>query len=106
MKAAADTDIQQLKDLIIAQQQEMRVGYAQIETKIGEVKNDLTQEMRVGYAQIEAKIGEVKAELSGIKTQLSDIKTDQRGQDNRFFGLLLFFLTVAIGIATKLAKLY
>jgi hypothetical protein len=84
MKAAADTDIQQLKDLIIAQQQEMRLG----------------------YAQIEAKIGEVKAELSGIKTQLSDIKTDQRGQDNRFFGLLLFFLTVAIGIATKLAKLY
>jgi hypothetical protein len=37
---------------------------------------------------------------------MTEMKTDQRAQDRRFFGLSIFIITFAVGVAAKLAKLY
>ena len=88
MATVTDTDLQQLKDLIID-------GNAATQKQISEMDK-----------RIEVGLAKVEAEIKGIQTQLADIKADQRQQDNRFFGLSIFIITSAVGIAAKLAKLY
>jgi NAD(P)H-nitrite reductase large subunit len=88
MATVTDTDIQQLKDLITAGQMATQKQIAEIDKRI------------------EVGLGKVETEIKGIHTELTDIKTNQRAQDNRFFGLIFFILTTAIGISAKLAKLY
>ncbi len=95
MATVTDTDLQELKDLIInsnaTNQKQISDGNAAIQKQI---------------ATVEVGLAEIKAEIKGIQTQLADIKADQRQQDNRFFSLLIFIITFAVGIAAKLAKLY
>ncbi len=84
MATVTDTDLQQLKDLIID-------GNAATQKQISEMDK-----------RIEVGLAKVEAEIKGIQTQLADIKADQRQQDNRFFGLSIFIITSAVGIAAKL----
>jgi hypothetical protein len=95
MATVTDTDLQQLKDLITT-------GNAAIQKQIAD--GDAAAQKQI--AGVEVGLAEVKAEIKGIQTQLADIKADQRQQDNRFFGLSIFIITSAVGIAAKLAKLY
>jgi hypothetical protein len=88
MATVTDTDIQQLKDLIITSNAATQQQIAEMDKRI-----------EVGLAKVET-------EIKGINTQLADIKADQRQQDNRFFGLSIFIITFAVGVAAKLAKLY
>jgi hypothetical protein len=88
MATVTDTDLQELKDLIINSNAATQKQIAEMDKRI-----------EVGLAKVEA-------EIKGIQTQLADIKADQRQQDNRFFGLSIFIITSAVGIAAKLAKLY
>jgi hypothetical protein len=88
MATVTDTDLQQLKDLITA-------GNATTQQQIAEMDK-----------RIEVGLAKVETEIKGIQTQLADVKADQRQQDNRFFGLSIFIITSAVGIAAKLAKLY
>jgi hypothetical protein len=113
MATVTDTDLQQLKDLITtlhtATQKQITDGYAAIQRQITD-GNTATQKqiagVEIGLSEVKGEIKEVKAEIKGIHTELTDIKTNQRAQDNRFFALIFFILTTAIGITAKLAKLY
>jgi hypothetical protein len=88
----------QIHLLIVSTDETTKEGDAATQKQIAD-GNSAVQKVEVGLA-------EVKAEIKGIQTQLSDIKADQRQQDNRFFTLLMFIITSIASIAAKLAKLY
>jgi hypothetical protein len=117
MATVTDTDIQQLKDLITAGQLATQRQIADLatitqkqitdgSTAIQKQLTDGNAAMQKQIAGVEVGLAEVKAVIKGIHTELTDIKTNQRAPDNRFFALIFFILTTAIGITAKLAKLY
>ena len=57
MTQATDTDIRELKDLITGLREEMRVGFANVDTK---------------FARLEGKIDTVEANLGGKINQLDE----------------------------------
>jgi hypothetical protein len=135
MTTATDTDIQQLKDLIIAGniatqkqitdgnaamqkqiadlalssqqqianlEQRMEVGFANVETKFTKLEGDIENR----FTKIEGDIATLSSGVQNFEKRMSEMKIDQRAQDQRFFGLSIFIVTFAAGIAAKLAKLY
>ena len=57
MTAATDTDIREIKDLITGLREEMRVGFANVDTK---------------FAKLEGQINTVEAKLEGKIDQLDE----------------------------------
>jgi Skp family chaperone for outer membrane proteins len=128
MSTITDTDLQQLKDLITAGQlatqkqiaeldKKMEVGFAKLEGKIDNVeaklegKIDGVEAKLEGKidgveANLEGKINTVNAEIKGIQTELTDIKSNQKAQDLRFWSLVFLILTSSIGFIGRLAKFY
>ena len=113
MTNATDVDIQQLKDLITAgntatQQQmtgltlEMKVGFANIETKFAKLEGDIENR----FTKIEGDIATLSSGVQNFEKRMSEMKNDQRAQAQRFFSLSIFIITFAVGAAAKLAKLY
>lgn len=95
MSTITDTDLQQLKDLITAGQMATQQQIANLDKK-----------MEVGFAQLEGEIKEVKAEIRGIHTELEGIKSNQKGQDTRFWSLVFLVLAALIGIIGRFVKIY
>lgn len=95
MSTVTDTDLQQLKDVIIASQ-----------TATQKQITDLTLEMRLGFSEVKGEIKELKAEIKGIHTELTDIKSNQKSQDTRFWSLVFLVLAALIGIIGKFVKFY
>jgi Skp family chaperone for outer membrane proteins len=106
MSTITDSDLQQLKDLITAgqlatQQQiaeldkRMEVGFANVDTK---------------FAKLEGKIDAIESKLEGkidtMNAELSNIKSNQKSQDTRFWSLIFLIITTSIGVIGKLAKFY
>jgi Skp family chaperone for outer membrane proteins len=124
MSTITDTDLQQLKDLITAGQlatqkqitdltlemrlgfaaadKKMEVGFANVDTKFAHLEGKIDGV----EAKLEGKIDTINAEIKGIHTELTDIKSNQKAQDMRFWTLVLLILTSSIGLIGKLAKLY
>jgi hypothetical protein len=131
MTTVTDTDLQQLKDLItagnIATQKQIADGNAAMQKQIADLALStqqqitatqqqtakLEQRMELGFANVETKFTKLEGDISmlssGIQNfekRMSEMKNDQRAQDQRFFGLSIFIITFAVGIAAKLAKVY
>jgi hypothetical protein len=124
MATVTDTDIQQLKDLItagnIATQKQINEGNAAMQKQVADLAlstqqqiSKLEQRMEVGFANVETKFTKIEGDIATLSTEvknfeksMTEMKTDQRAQDQRFFGLSIFIITFAAGVAAKLAKLY
>jgi hypothetical protein len=135
MTTATDTDIQQLKDLITAgniatqkqvtdgnavMQKQITDGNAAMQKQIADLAlnsqqqiSKLEQRMEVGFANVETKFTKIEGDIATLSTEvknfeksMTEMKSDQRAQDQRFFGLSIFIITFAVGVAAKLAKLY
>jgi chromosome segregation ATPase len=72
MPPTTETDLKELKDLVVGLREEIRVGFAQMDTKLAETKAELKGEiqrveakMDTKFAQIDTKFSETKAELKG-----------------------------------------
>jgi hypothetical protein len=128
MATVTETDLQQVKDLIIslhgetqrqiadggaATQKQIADGNAAMQKQITDLAlntqqqiADLNARLDIGLAEVKGEIKEMKAEIKSVDIRMSDLKNDQRAQDTRFFWLFTFILTTAVGITGKLAKLY
>jgi hypothetical protein len=124
MSTVTDTDLQQLKDLIIAgniaTQKQITDGQAATQKQIADLAistqqqmSKLEQRMELGFANVETKFAKVEGDIATLSNdvrnfekRMTEMKNDQRAQDQRFFGLSIFIITSAVGIAAKLAKLY
>jgi hypothetical protein len=124
MATVTDTDFQQLKDLITAGnaatqkqiadlalssqqqtsklEQRIEVGFANVETKFTKLEGDIENR----FTKIEGDIATLSSGVQNFEKRMSEMKIDQRAQDQRFFGLSIFIVTFAAGITAKLAKLY
>lgn len=74
MSTTTESDIQQLKDLItagqLATQQQIADSNAAIQKQIAGVE--------ISVAKLEGKIDATNAEIKGIHTELTDIKSNQK----------------------------
>jgi hypothetical protein len=117
----------QIADLALSSQQQiakleqhMEVGFANIETKFanietkftkleGDIENRFTKlegNIENRFTKIEGDIATLSSGVQNFEKRISEMKIDQRAQDQRFFGLSIFIVTFAAGIAAKFAKLY
>jgi hypothetical protein len=68
MTAATDTNIREIKDLITGLREEMRVGFANIDTKFATSR----EETNIGFAELRRQINTVEAKLEGKIDQLDE----------------------------------
>jgi uncharacterized protein Yka (UPF0111/DUF47 family) len=71
MPQVTETEIRELRELVLSLREEMRVGFAQVDTKFSEIKNEI---QRV-EAKTDTKFAELKSELKG-EIQRVETKTD------------------------------
>jgi KaiC/GvpD/RAD55 family RecA-like ATPase len=81
MAVTTDTEVRELRELILSMREEMRIGFAQMDTKFIELKAELKGEIQrveaktdIELAKLNGKIDEVKAELGG-KIDVLDERT-------------------------------
>jgi hypothetical protein len=65
MPSTTETDLKELRDLIIGLRQEVRVGFAQVDIKFAQVETKL--------AQVDTKISDLRGEMN---TRLAEMKGD------------------------------
>lgn len=124
MSTVTDTDLQQLKDLItagqLATQQQIADSQLATQQQIAELAastqkqiaegNAATQKqiagIEIAVAKLDGKIDATNAEIKGIHTELTDIKSNQKAQDTRFWSLVFLIITTLIGAIGKIAKVY
>jgi uncharacterized phage infection (PIP) family protein YhgE len=78
MPPTTDTDLKELKDLVISLREEMRVGFAQMDTKLSDLRGEMNQrfaQVDTKFAQMDTKLSETKAELKG-EIQKVEAKVD------------------------------
>jgi peptidoglycan hydrolase CwlO-like protein len=73
MTAATDTDIQQIKDLIAT-------GNSTTQKQIA----DLAIEMRVGFANVDTKFANVDTKFADIKGDIRELRSDIKALDGKF----------------------
>jgi hypothetical protein len=92
MTQATDTDIRELRDLILG-----------LDKKI----DGLDKKLEVYIAQSSEQMKGLDTQLSDLKkntdTQFSDIKTQLRSQDTRLWGFIVTLSLAIIGFLSKLA---
>jgi septation ring formation regulator EzrA len=84
MTQVTDTDLKEIKDLITAVREEMRVGFS-----------EMREEMRVGFSDI-------NGELKTINTRLTEVEKKIDKQDTRLWAFGGIVLTAALGGLWKL----
>jgi hypothetical protein len=104
MATVTETDLQQVKDLIISLHSETQKQIADLALNTHQQIADFNARLNLGLAEVKGEIKELKAELKSVDIQINDMKNDQRAQDTRIFWL--FILMTTVGIMGKLAKLY
>jgi chromosome segregation ATPase len=114
---------QQISDLALSSQQQiakleqrMEVGFANVETKFASIDTKfasidtkftkLEGDIENRFTKLEGDIATLSSGVQNFEKRMNELKIDQRAQDQRFFGLSIFIVTFAAGIAAKLAKLY
>jgi gas vesicle protein len=84
MTVTAETEVRELRELILGMREEMRIGFVQMDTKIVEVKSeiqrvesDLKSEIKRVELDLKSEIKRVELDLkSEIKRVESDLKSD------------------------------
>ena len=70
MTTATDTDIQQIKDLITAGNVATQKQIADLAITTQKQIADLTLEMRVGFANVDTKFAEVKGDIKELRSEV------------------------------------
>jgi hypothetical protein len=73
MPQVTETEIRELRELVLSLREEMRVGFAQVDTKFSEIKNEI---QRV-EAKTDTKFAELKSEIKS-EIQRVEAKTDTK----------------------------
>jgi uncharacterized protein Yka (UPF0111/DUF47 family) len=78
MPQVTETEIRELRELVLSLREEMRVGFAQVDTKFSEIKSEIQRvEAKTDTKFAELK-SEIKSEIQRVETktdlQLSEIK--------------------------------
>jgi hypothetical protein len=90
-------------------EQRMEVGFANVDTKFASFDTKFTKlegDIEDRFTKIEGDIATLSTEVKNFEKRMTDLKIDQRAQDQHFFGLSIFIITFTAGVAAKLAKLY
>jgi hypothetical protein len=78
MPPATETEIKEIRDLVIGLREEMRVGFANNNTKLVELKAELKGEIQRVEIKTDTKLAEIKGELQRVEakndTKLAEIK--------------------------------
>lgn len=109
MSTVTDSDLQQLKELImagqLATQQQIAEGNAATQKQIAGIE--------IAVARLEGKIDAIEAKLEGkidiTNAELANIKSNQKAQDTRFWTLIFLIISTligSIGAIGKIAKFY
>jgi hypothetical protein len=113
MSTATDTDLQQIKDLIaagqLATQKQIAESALNTQKQIAESALNTQKQIagiEVAVAKLEGKIDATNTEIKGIHTELTDIKSNQKAQDARFWSLVFLIIASLIGAIGKIVKLY
>jgi peptidoglycan hydrolase CwlO-like protein len=84
MAVTTDTEVRELRELILSLREEMRIGFVQMDTKFVELKTELKGEIQrveakadVKLAELNGKIDEAKAELNG---KIDETKAELNGK--------------------------
>jgi hypothetical protein len=84
MAVTTDTEVRELRELILSMREEMRIGFAQMDTKFIELKAELKGEIQrveaktdIELAKFNGKIDEVRAELNG---KIDEVKAELGGK--------------------------
>jgi hypothetical protein len=78
MSPTTETEIKEIRDLVIGLREEMRLGFANNNTKLVELKAELKGEIQRVEAKTDTKFAEIKGELQRVEaktdTKLAEIK--------------------------------
>jgi hypothetical protein len=77
MPPSTETETKELRDLVIGLREEIRVGFANTNTKFVELNAELKGEIQRVEAKTDAKFAELKAEIKG-EIQRVESKTDTK----------------------------
>jgi hypothetical protein len=91
MPQVTETEIRELRELVLSLREEMRVGFANVDTKFVELKSELKGEIQRVEAKTDAQFAELKSELKGeiqrveAKTdaQFAELKSELKGEIQR-----------------------
>jgi uncharacterized tellurite resistance protein B-like protein len=86
MNQTTDTDIQQIKDLIAAGNATTQKQIADLAISTHKQIGDLREEVRVGFANIETKFTKVDGELKEVTSRLTAVENNLKGLDTRLWG--------------------
>jgi hypothetical protein len=103
MTQATDTDIREIRDLLLGLDKKLEIHLLELDKKL-EIHITRTEER---FNTIETKMDErfntIDERLKNTDAQLADIKLQQRSQDNRFWTFFGWLFVAAIGVIAKLA---
>jgi hypothetical protein len=77
MPQVTETEIRELRELVLSLREEIRVGFANVDTKFVELKSELKGEIQRVEAKTDAQFAELKSELKS-EIQRVEVKTDHQ----------------------------
>lgn len=103
MPPTTETEIKELRDLVIGLRKEIRVGFAQNDTKLSEFKAEIKSEIQRVEAKTDAKFAEVNVALANLS---GSIKVLDERTGLGFWGFIgraaiIGVFVLAIGFAIK-----
>jgi hypothetical protein len=89
MTVTAETEVRELRELILGMREEMRIGFVQMDTKIVEVKSEIQRvefEMKAEIQRVEAKtdikFAELDGKIDGVRVELNGKIDEARAELN------------------------
>jgi gas vesicle protein len=77
MTVATETEVRELRELILGLREEMRIGFVQMDIKFVEFKSEVKGEIQRVESELKSEIQRVESELkSDIKRVESELKSD------------------------------
>jgi hypothetical protein len=70
MSPTTETEIKEIRDLVIGLREEMRVGFANNNTKLVELKAELKGEIQRVEAKNDNQLAEIKAEIQRVEAKV------------------------------------
>lgn len=83
MAAIVDTEVRELRELILSLREETRVGFAQMDTKLVEVKSEIQRvefEMKSEIKRVES---EMKSEIKRVESEVKRAESEMKSEIKR-----------------------
>jgi hypothetical protein len=89
MPPTTDTELKELKDLVIGLREEMRVGFAQVDTKFAQME----AKMNAQFTEVKGDIKVVDQRVVALDDKMTGLDDRLKAQDAKFWTLV----TIIIG---------